>query len=122
MTQIQTEISRLHSMVSDLIGVFPEAREASIFLNETIPGLEKIRATGGKEIATNGVVSGDTYNAMSAAMASAEDEAWSMQAALLHTTTKMVCRQLDNIHIMLNAIEAVEAPERLKCWPPGSNC
>ncbi len=123
MTQIQYQIGRLQVMADAVTTVYPESKPAAIMAARTVPGLESLRADAKKELDDTGTISGETYTAISTAMGIAEDAAWSLHGDYLHETTKQFCRQLDNIHIMMNAIEGVAAPEGLKCeWPPGPNC
>lgn len=117
MTQIQNEIARIQVMADAIVTAFPESKAAEIFA-ASISDIEKIRATAEKEVTETGSVSSETYNAASRAMTGAEDAAWSLHDSFAHATTKLACRQLDNIHIMMNAVEGLPVPENHKCWPP----
>lgn len=123
MTQIQTEIGRLQEMADVIVAAFPESKAAKNLAARTVPGLESLRIAAKKELDDTGAISSETYSGMSAAMGSAEDEAWKLHGDYVHDSTKMVCRQLDSIHIMMNEIPGLPVPEgHIKCWPPGSDC
>lgn len=127
MAQIQTEVARLQVMADDLFAIFSDSKIAENMAKATVPNIEVLRAKARRELYFEEGLSQETYDALSAAMTSGENLAWDIyentESEEQRAAAKLVCRQFDNIHIMMNAIEGVPVPEGHKCWPPEDpNC
>jgi len=113
-TEIQIQVGRLQEMVDAVVSIFQDSKEASELATTTIPNIESLRAKAKSELDENGSISTETYSALSTAMVAGEDVAWELDRKFADST-KLVCRQFDNVHIMMNKYG-------LKKWPPGSTC
>ncbi len=122
MTEIQIQVGRLQDMADAVVTAFPKSKAADELAETAIPNIESLRATAKSELDDTGEVSTETYNALSAAMLGGEDSAWGLDREFADDKTKLVCRQFDNVHIMMNKVIGIPLPEGLKCWPPGSTC
>ena len=122
MTQIQDEIARLQVMANDLLTALPKSEMAKRMAGIVIPDIEILRAAARAEIEGDGL-SSESYDVLSSAMTAAEELAWAIDRADQLPESKLVCRQFDNIHIMMNALDGLPVPESHKCWPPEDpNC
>lgn len=122
MTQIQEEVARLQSMADALVIARPKDKDAVRMANAIVPNIESLRELAFNEIQDTSVVSGATYNTLSQAMAEGEDVACELDRKYKLSISKLVSRQFDNVHIMMNLIEEVPQQETHKCWPPWSTC
>lgn len=122
MTQIQDEVARLQIMANDLKAARPQSKSAARMADTIVPNIEDLRALARQEIDDDGMVTTATFNTLSAAMTEGEDVAWEIDRKHKLSTSKLVCRQFDNVHTMMNEIEEVPQQESHKCWPPGSTC
>lgn len=121
MTQIQDEIARLQVMADDL-AVAAKSTEAEKMAESVVPNLEAIRAKARNEMDGDGL-SSETFDEVSRQMGAGEDLAWAIDRVEGLAESKLVCRQFDNIHIMMSATEGLPVPENHKCWPPEDpNC
>lgn len=125
MTQIQGEVARLQVMANDLVTELPLSANAARLAEVGIPNVEDLRAIARAEFDESGAVSSASISALSKAMGGGEDAAWGIIFDEAKTddqkaAAKLVARQFDNIHIMMNAFLTTEG---LKCWPPEDpNC
>jgi len=117
MTQIQDEIARLQVMVDVLASELPDSENADRLAQTLVPNLDALRAKAEREM-DEGTLSSETFNAVSDLMGAGEDTAWSIERVAQTMQSKLVCRQFDNIHIMMNALEGLPVPEGHKEWPP----
>ncbi len=128
MTQIQSEVARLQVMADDLFKLLPQSANASKMSCSVVPNLEAIRAKARRELDSPEGLSQETYDAVSNAMTDGENLGWDIVFKEVETygeraAAKLLCRQFDNIHIMMNHTEGVPVPENHKCWPPDDpNC
>ena len=121
-TPIQHEVGRLQEMADDFVIRFPAMKEAKELAGEIVPTVERLRAQALEEIKEGGI-SSETYNATASAMARGEDTAWSAYDQTGDSEAKIICRQFDHIHILMNqTVDDPAPPESHKCWPPGSVC
>jgi len=125
MTQIQGEVARLQVMADDLVKVLAISKAVARLAEVVVPMIEDVRAIARAEFDESGSISGENITNVSKVMTNGEDTIWDI---LRSDTTndenweaaKLVSRQFDNIHIMMNAFLTTEG---LKCWPPEDpNC